>query len=526
MESLVLMKYLLWFLFLQFTSCKRQSHLAPDTTVSYSNPPGYSTTSYNAYSQPTNQAVKGYPSINDYSNDALVALWSQVGSVSSPKHTAIAAIEAQDSSFARPDPAFHPLVASHEPNLRREELPKDFMWGLASSAYQVEGAPKEDGKGPSIWDLLTHRVPGFISDNSTGDVVAEHYYLFRRDIARMKALGVQSFSPSFSWPRFFPFGRGPVNAAGVAHYDAVIEELLRADITPVVTLFHWDTPLALLNAYGGWTDSRIIDDFVNYAKFVITRYDKYVPIWFTINEPQYCNWQYTNYPLGKQIPAPNNVTDPMRARFLCGHYTLLAHAKVAKWYREEFKGSGRISFKNAGNYFEPADATSAADQRSTQRNHDFSLGWFIGPWTDGDYPASLKDTLGAQVLPRFSADEKALIKGSCDFFAVDGYTASVAYGTAEDAACIRNRSAAGYPECAPNRQSRGGFPMGPAADGGTPWLKSTPGGIRKFLRMLKEMYPVIPDIMVPEIGFAEPFENKVTNLEDILWDLRRAVSLP
>jgi WD repeat-containing protein 26 len=433
-------------------------------------------------------------------------------------------VQTQDSSFARPDTEFHPLVASHDQILHDKELPEDFMWGLASSAYQVEGAAKEDGKGPSVWDLLSHKVPGFVSDNSTGDVLAEHYYLFRRDIARLKALGVPAFSPSFSWPRFFPFGRGPVNAAGVAHYDAVIEDLLRANITPVVTLFHWDTPLALFNAYGGWTDAQIVDDFFNYAKFVITRYDKMVPIWFTVNEPQYCNWQYANYPLGKQVPSPNNITDPLRARFLCGHYTLLAHAKVAKWYHSEFKGRGRITFKNSGNYYEPADTTSAADQRSTQRNYDFSIGWFSGPWTNGDYPSTLKDTLG-DILPSLSTDDKALIKGSCDFFAIDGYTSFTAFGTSEDVSCASNRSASGYPECSPSRQSRGGFPMGPAADGGANWLKSTPGGIRKYLKKIMDMYPAILDIMVTEMGFAEPFESKMTNLDEILWDLKRAVSI-
>jgi beta-glucosidase/6-phospho-beta-glucosidase/beta-galactosidase len=209
-----------------------------------------------------------------------------------------------------------------------------------------------------------------------------------------------------------------VNEAGVKHYDDVIAELVKNGITPVVTLFHWDTPLALFNEYGAWTDRQIVDDYFNYAKFVIERYDQYVDTWFTINEPQYCNWQYSYYPAGKYYPAYNGVTGGVKARFLCGHYTLLAHAKVAKWYHEEFKGRGRISFKNSGNYFEP-NTTSQADQVAVQRNYDFSIGWFGGPWTDGDYPQSLKDTLG-DLLPEYTPAEKVLIKGSCDFYAIDG----------------------------------------------------------------------------------------------------------
>jgi beta-glucosidase len=450
--------------------------------------------------------------------------------VAPPRHTAVAEPQPEDRSFAQPDESFHPLLASNHPELAGIKLPAGFQWGLASSAYQIEGAAKADGKGPSIWDLLAH-VPGFVADNSTGDVVAEHYYLFRRDIARLKALGVRGFSPSISWPRLFPFGAGPVNAAGVAHYDAVMSEIVGAGITPAVTLFHWDTPLALFSAYGGWTDARVVDDFVRYAKFVISRYDAVVPTWFTVNEPQYCNWQYATYPAGRAFPAPNNVTAGLHARFLCGHHTLLAHARVAYWYRHEFKGRGRISFKNSGNFHQPADDGNAGDVRAARRQWDFSLGWFAGPWTaDGDYPETLRATLRpAGLLPRFTREELGLIRGSCDFFAVDAYSAFEAYGrpAGEDEACIANASHPAFPECAAVRQRRGGdkgFPLGPAADASMGWLRSTPGGIRRFLKAIVQTYPAVPDVVVAEFGFAEPGEA-ARSTEDALWDLRRAVSL-
>ena len=119
-------------------------------------------------------------------------------------------------------------------------------------------------------------MPNQVADNTTADVVAEHYYLYKQDVARLKALGIPAFSPSISWPRIFPFGKGPVNEEGVRHYDDVIASLVANGIQPAITLFHWDTPLALFNEYGAWISPQVVDDFVNYAKFIISRYDQYV----------------------------------------------------------------------------------------------------------------------------------------------------------------------------------------------------------------------------------------------------------
>ena len=299
--------------------------------------------------------------------------------------------------------------------------------------------------------------------------------------------------------------------------------MVAAGITPVVTLFHWDTPLALFNEYGAWNDAQIVDDFFNYATYVISRYDDYVPVWYTTNEPQYCNWQFSYYPMGKYYPTYNNITTPLQARFACGHYTLLAHARVAKWYHEVFKGKGRISFKNSGNYYEP-NSTAKADVIAAQRQSDFSIGWFGGPWTNGDYPQSLKDALG-NVLPTLTEDEKALIKGSCDFYAIDGYTSYYASGLPGGLdQCTSNSSFSGYPECSDSVSTApDGFPIGPASDPGVSWLYSTPIGIRKFLKEITmELFPSVPDIVVSEFGFAEPFESQLTTTNQNLWDLRRA----
>ncbi|KAF2105662.1 WD repeat-containing protein 26 [Lophiotrema nucula] len=492
------------------------------STLSFGSPSGYTSSTFNASAQPTAPIPR-----TDFSDQALRALWDLVGPVATGPVTTTVAPTPEPSASAYPQPVgtqFHPYVPSYYPELSDAKLPEGFKWGLASSAYQIEGAAKDEGKGPSIWDLLAHRVPNIVSDNTTGDVVGSHYFLYKQDFARLNSLGIKRFSPSFSWPRFFPFGRGPVNEAGVAHYDSVISSLHENGIQPSVTLFHWDTPLALFEEYGAWTSRSIVDDFFNYAKFVITRYDEYVEEWFTINEPQYCNWQYSFYPAGEgYYPAFNNIQTGVQSRFLCGHYTLLAHAKVSKWYHEEFKGKGRITFKNSGNYYE-ANSTKAEDAIAVQRNFDFAIGWFGGPWTDGDYPQSLKDTLG-DLLPEFTSEEKALIKGSCDFYAIDGYSSFLAFevdGGLE--ACVSNRSAPGFPDCAGSASTASnGFPLGPAADPAMNWLYSTPSGLRRFLKHLTTtLFPSITDIVVTEFGFAEPFESQLSNMNQILWDLRRA----
>ncbi|KAK4551840.1 hypothetical protein LTR86_010836 [Recurvomyces mirabilis] len=477
----------------------------------------YSTTTFN-YS-----AASTYLPLTDFSNEQLQFLWDQVGPLETATITTTVSPTPELSEYPKPN-FIHPLVPAYVPEVADAKLPDDFLWGVASAAFQVEGAADAEGKGPSVWDLIPHRWVNSIADNTTGDIAANEYYLYKQDNARLKALGIQSYSFSTAWTRFFPFGRGPVNQQAVAHYDDLFADLEANGIKAVTTLFHWDTPLALFNSYSAWTSEEIIADFVNYAKFVIERYDKHVTAWITFNEPQYCNWRFSNYPFGTILPSYNGIgKGGLRAQYLCGHYTLLAHAEVYKWYKNEYKGSKPMTFKNSANYI-IANSSSAADQEAVGRVNDYNMGWYGGVWRDGDYPATLKDTLG-DLLPTYTQAQKDLIKGAADFYAIDAYTTLYAAAPPNGiAACVANRTDPNYPPSATTSQLQpNGFPAGPAADAGATWLYSTPGGVRPFLSFItKEYFLAAKSIMVTEFGFADPAEGAFNTLEQILWDLRRA----
>jgi beta-glucosidase/6-phospho-beta-glucosidase/beta-galactosidase len=469
--------------------------------------------------QTPTQTTQGYNIPTDYSEQAWSMLWDQVGPIATPT------INTTVIPTAEPTPVPPPYGFSSQittGNLSAYQLPKNFVWGVASAAFQVEGAANLEGRGPSIWDLLAHRVPGHIADGTTADIADLHYYLYPQDIARLQAFNIPYFSLTISWSRVFPFGRGYVNEQALTHYDDVIQQLVKAGIKPIVTLFHWDTPLGLMNDYNGWVSEQIIEDFLAYAQLVIARYDKYVPIWVTVNEPQvYCGDEYPYFPEGYW---PQYGITGLRAQYYCGHNTLLSHGAVVDWYRNTFKGQGRITFKNSANNF-VGNTTSAADTAAVARGNDYQLGWFNAPvWQTGDYPASLRNTLG-DLLPNFTAAQSAQILGSCDFFAIDGYTTDVISAPPNGiSACAANTSDPNYPSCIVQKQiTASGWDIGFAADTGASWLKSVPSGLRTFLNYLQTTYtgPAGTDIVLSEFGFADPGENASLTLADAVYDQPR-----
>lgn len=488
----------------------------PSMNLTFSTLTNYTYTSYPSQTPALTSMPPPRPA--NYSEEAWSFLWMQVGPVQSPPF----------NSTVSPTP-----VASHVPpplgfdsqitygNLSSAKLPSDFIWGVADAAYQCEGAVKAEGRGPSIWDLLTHRVPGYVVDGATGDIADLFYYTYPQDIARLASFGIPYFYMSIAWSRIFPFGKGYVNEEGLKHYDHVFQTMQDYGVKPVVALFHWDTPLALMNEYNGWVSEEIVADFLAYAQLIMTRWDKYVPIWITVNEPQvYCS-DYDTYPSGYW---PQYGYTGLRAQYACGHNTLLAHAAVSDWYRNVFNGTGRISFKNSGGY-NFANSTSSANNATVKRAYDFDFGWFNSPvWLTGDYPTSMRDTLG-DLLPNFTHAQSAMILNSCDFFAIDGYSSSVVYPMPGGiAACAKNKSNPEWPSCAPSSQvTWSGWDVGFAASDRTNWLKAVPKGLRLLLGWLQDTYtgPKGKDIILSEFGFAVPFEGNRSTLADALYDQLR-----
>ncbi|MDD5674211.1 MAG: family 1 glycosylhydrolase, partial [Chitinivibrionales bacterium] len=181
----------------------------------------------------------------------------------------------------------------------KKEFPKNFLWGAATAAYQIEGAWNEDGKGPSIWDTFCHRS-GTILNADTGDIACDHYHRFREDVQLMADLGLNAYRFSLSWPRIMPDGRGAMNQAGIDFYKKLIDGLLEKNIEPLVTMHHWDLPQRIHDA-GGWLNRRSTDWFADFAQLVVRQLGDKVRYWITLNEPGVI--AYCGYGCGAHAPG-------------------------------------------------------------------------------------------------------------------------------------------------------------------------------------------------------------------------------
>lgn len=200
---------------------------------------------------------------------------------------------------------------------RDMQFPPDFVWGAATSAYQIEGAWNEDGKGLSIWDTFSHH-PGAIRDNQTGDIACDHYHRWQEDISLMKSIGLKAYRFSVAWPRIFPQGTGKLNPQGLDFYQRLVDGLLSADIEPFITLYHWDLPQSLQDQ-GGWPNRDTAKAFVQYADQVSRVLGDRVKYWITFNEPFIVAW--LGYLIGEHAPGHKDRDEMLRA----AHHLLLAH---------------------------------------------------------------------------------------------------------------------------------------------------------------------------------------------------------
>ncbi|KAI8904872.1 glycoside hydrolase superfamily [Gorgonomyces haynaldii] len=385
-------------------------------------------------------------------------------------------------------------------------LPSNFLWGMATAAFQVEGATKEDGRTDSVWD--TYSRAGRIDNNDNADISADQYHLYPQDIQLMKEYGIKAYRMSLSWSRIIPQGRKgtPVNQLAIDHYNKVFNMLLDNGITPLVTLFHWDVHQSLEDAYGAYLDTeKFPEDFVYYADTVFNAFGDRVKDWLTVNEPlTYCILGYSyNGPMApgrcsdrSVCPKGDQATEP----WLCGHSSLLAHAYTADLYHTKYKNQGgRISLALNSDWAEPL-TDSPSDIAAAQRKRDFMLGWFADPiYKTGDYPQSMRDQLGNR-LPKFTPEQSQLLLKSSDYFGLNHYTAF--YVT--DLGSKPYDNVDGYTST--QFTDKNGNQIGARAQ--STWLYNVPWGFNKLLLYIKDRYNS-PEILVTENGFSCPNESSL-----------------
>lgn len=320
----------------------------------------------------------------------------------------------------------------NEPSHKRDlpfkgQFPNDFIWGAATAAYQVEGAWNEDGKGESIWDNCVHENEKHFSDVGNGDITCDSYHKLDEDIEAIKRMGLSHYRFSLSWTRFFPDGKTSNNDTNaVSYYDNLIDRLLKEGIEPMVTLFHWDTPMTFQKEFDGWTSPDMIPHFLKFAETAFQRYNSKVKFWFTFNEPfSYC---INGADIGIMAPGTHFQG------YNCSHHQLLAHAQAYHLYKNKFQdsspnGEGKISFTNIASYSEPKDPFNEQDLDAADRHVQFYTGLYFHPIfsASGDYPEVVREYVNKNSgvesrLPYFTDEEVEMLKGSADFIAIQHYT--------------------------------------------------------------------------------------------------------
>jgi beta-glucosidase len=302
----------------------------------------------------------------------------------------------------------------------RMAFPKDFIWGAATSAYQIEGAAHDDGRGPSIWDLFSRKA-GAVWQGASGDVACDHYHRYREDISLMKGLGLQAYRFSISWPRVLPQGTGPVNKQGLDFYDRLVDRLLSAGITPYVTLFHWDYPQAL-HEQGGWLSRDSSDWFAEYAAVVVSRLSDRVQNWFTVNEPQIfvgCGYQNGSHAPGERLDFPQVLA--------IAHNVLLAHGKAVQTIRSRARVKPCVGYALSVNPVavpatDSADDIQAAGQAffANTKQSCMNNSWWTDPVVFGRYPEDgLK--LFENALPLVGDSDMKTISQPLDFLGLNVY---------------------------------------------------------------------------------------------------------
>ena len=385
-----------------------------------------------------------------------------------------------------------------------ERFPDGFLWGAATSAYQVEGSPLADGAGPSIWHRFSH-TPGLVPSGETGDVACDHYRRMPGDVALMHRLGLGAYRFSIAWPRVLPAGTGAVNEPGLDFYRRLVDELLAAGIAPVATLYHWDLPAAL-DDRGGWANEDVAGWFADYAEVCARALGDRVALWATLNEP----WVVTDggYLTGELAPGHRSPFAAARA----AHHLLRAHAEATSALRP-LVPAGRLGLVVNLEPKHPA-SESEEDRAATRRADAYMNRHFLDPALLGAYPPELAEVYGEAWEARFDAEATAL-RTPIDWLGVNYYKRGVV------------RAAPGeWADAAP-------VPQPDAVHTELDW-EVYPPGLHETLLWVRERYGALP-LHVTENGAAfydppSPIEGvvedplRVAYLRDHLREVRRAIA--
>ena len=292
-------------------------------------------------------------------------------------------------------------------------FPNDFLWGTATSSYQIEGAVNEDGRGPSIWDTFAH-AEGNIEDRSNGDVACDHYHRYKDDVGLIRDLGAKAYRFSIAWPRVFPEGTGTPNPKGLDFYDRLVDELLARGIEPHATLYHWDLPQALQDRVGGWLSSNTARAFGDYAAHVATRLGDRVKSFFTVNE---CGrFVYFGYGIG--IDAPG-LKLPQAQVNQARHHVALAHGLAVQAIRAHGRPGTRVGVAENIASCVPAIDTPANIEATRVATRELNAG-FLNVILTGAYTDGFLKYAGANA-PKFTAEELKIISMPTDFLGLNIY---------------------------------------------------------------------------------------------------------
>lgn len=298
-----------------------------------------------------------------------------------------------------------------DPEALAQSFPPDFVWGVATSAAQIEGAAFEDGKGASIWDHFC-RQPGRIQDASNIDIACDHYHRYRDDVALMQRMGLDCYRFSFAWPRLQPLGQGGWNEAGFGFYDRLIDALLESGLRPHATLYHWDLPQALEEARGGWLSRDVVARFADYAAEVARRFGSRLSSIATHNEP-WCT-ATLGYETGQFAPGHKSRAESLQV----AHHLMLSHGDAVAAMRAVTQTPLGIVLNHTPAF--PAQPTEA-DRRAARIEDGLGVRWYMDPIFRGHYPADAWAHVGADA-PGILTGDMARIGQPLDFLGINFYT--------------------------------------------------------------------------------------------------------